>query len=499
VRAVEYDYVVVGGGTAGCVVAARIAEDPDVTVCLIEGGTAFEHDPLVLGYHGAVPLLGNPLYDYDYEIVAQARGNSRIRHSRAKMLGGCSSHNDTVAFRPPQRDLVEWERLGAAGWGPDGTRAYFERAMAQANVNRAPGRSPCARAVHEAACSLGLVEADVLSDPLGDAAGWLYLNERDGIRQSTAVAYLYPLSGLPANLTLMTETWVDQVVVDDGGVATEVATGRGPVRAREEIILCAGAIDTPRLLMLSGIGPADRLRKAGRDVRHELPAVGERLQDHLEAPVMWESTRDTGPSLQNAESALFTRSRPELEAFDTFFHVITQPYYVALEIDGRRLVRPERGFCIVPNVPKPKSLGTLRLNPQAPEGPPLIDPGYLTDPGGEDERLLIEGIRFAREVADQPALRDWIVREVAPGPAIADDAALSRYVRQASNTVYHPSGTCAMGDAGDAAAVVDPELRVRGLERLRIADASVFPSIVSVNLCLTVMMIGERCADLVRR
>ena len=493
----EFDYVVVGGGTAGCVLAARLAEDPEVSVCLIEAGAAFEDDPMVLGYHGSVPLLGNPKYDYDYGIVPQKRGNSRIRHSRARMLGGCSSHNDTVAFRPPDRDLRAWERLGAAGWGPAETRSYYERAIAAAHVHLAPGRSACARAAHRAAIDLGLPEVDVHGEDFAEGAGWLYLNERDEVRQSTAVAYLYPLSELPANLTLLTETMVRGVLLDDNGTATGVATETGEVKAREEVVICAGAVDTPRLLMWSGVGPADQLRQAGIEVRHELHGVGENLRDHIEAPVVWEATGDTGPSLQNAENAFFRRTRPEAEGFDLFFHVITQPYYVSIELDGRPLTMPDRGFCVVPNVAKPRSGGTLRLNPSDPHGAPLIDPGYFTDAGGEDERLLVEGIRIARALGRQDALGDWIVREVAPGAGVRDDEeSLGRYVRRASNTVYHPAGTCKMGDPGHADAVVDPHLRVRGLERLRIADASVFPEMISVNLCLTVMMIGERCADL---
>lgn len=494
----QFDYVVVGGGTAGCVVAARLAEDSDASVCLIESGAALEHDPMVLGYHGSVPLLGNPRYDYDYAIVPQERGNSRIRQSRARMLGGCSSHNDTIAFLPPERDLREWERTGAAGWGPTSTRPAFERAMAAAHVHRAPGRSACARAVHEAALQLGLPERDLHDHDYADAAGWLYMNEHEEVRQSTAVAYLYPLSALPPNLTLLADTTVQRVLLDDGGAATGVATSAGRIHAREEVIVSAGAIDTPRLLMWSGIGPADQLREAGIDVRHEAPAVGENLVDHVEAPVVWESARDTGPSLQSAENAVFSRTRPGADGFDVFVHVITQPYYVPLDVDGRPVAMPDRAFCLVPNVAKPRSTGTIRLDPSDPHGPPLIDPRYLTDPDGEDERVLRDGLRLAREVGRQAALRDWIVREVAPGPEVgSDDESLARYLRHASNTVYHPAGTCRMGRAGDAEAVVDPDLRVRGLERLRIADASVFPRMISVNLCLTVIMIGERCADLV--
>jgi choline oxidase len=493
----EFDILIVGGGTAGCVIARRLAANVDLSICLIEAGKAFEDDPLVLGYHGSVPLLGDPAYDFDYAIAPQARGNSRIRQSRARMLGGCSSHNDTVAFLPPARDLAEWEAHGASGWSFAECLPYYERAMEQAHVHRAPGRSACAQAVHAAALETGLPEVDVHGADFSDGAGWLYLNEHDEVRQSTAVAYLYPLSSLPPNLTLLTETWVSRVVVGDDGAATGVETSRGTIDARHELILCAGSIDTPKLLMLSGIGPADELSRLGIDVVADVPGIGEHLQDHLEVPLVLETDRDTGPSLQNAENGIFWGTRDGFDGFDVYAHVITQPYYVPIEVDGRPIPMPERGFCIVPNAAKPATTGVLRLNPDDPTGNPVIDPRYLTDPDGEDERALLEGLRRSREIAEQTALRDWVVREVAPGPGFSDEGDLARYIRQASNTVYHPCSTCRMGAGSDPGAVVAPDLRLRGVDGVRIADASVFPTMISVNLCLTTIMVGERCADMV--
>jgi choline dehydrogenase-like flavoprotein len=496
----EFDYVIVGGGTAGCVIAARLAAaDPEISVCLVEAGEAFEHDPLVLGYHGSVPLLGDPKYDFDYPVAPQERGNSRIRQSRARMLGGCSSHNDTVAFLPPARDLAEWEAHGAVGWNAPAVRPYYERAMEQLHIHRAPASSACARAVHQAALDVGLPEVDVHADDFTEGAGWLYLNEHDEIRQSTAVAYLYPLDTLPPNLTLLTETWVSRIVLDDDGSATGVASSRGQIDSRREVVLCAGSIDTPKLLMLSGIGPADELRRAGIEILHDLPGVGEELQDHLEIPLVLETDRDTGPSLQSAENGVFWGTREGYDGFDVYAHIITQPYYVPLELDGRRIAMPSRGFCIVPNAAKPKSIGSLRLNRDDPTGPPVIDPRYLTDPAGEDERALVEGLRLARRMVRETSLGEWVVSEVAPGIAIDAEDDIVRYVRQCSNTVYHPCCTCRIGAADDPGAVVGPDLRVRGIPGLRIADASVFPTMLSVNLCLTTVMIGERCADLILR
>jgi choline dehydrogenase-like flavoprotein len=493
---VEFDYVIVGGGTAGCVIARRLADaDPDASIGVIEGGDAFEHDPLVLGYHGSVPLLGNPTYDYDYGIAPQERGNSRIRHSRAKMLGGCSGHNDTVAFIPPARDLREWEGLGARGWGAEACRAHYARGAEQVHVHRAAGTSACAHAVHESALELGLPEVDVHGDDLVEGAGWLYLNERDEVRQSTAVAYLYPLSEMPSSITLLLETWVERLEVAADGSARTVRTSRGPVTARREVILAAGAIDTPRLLLLSGIGPSDELAALGIDPVHDLQGVGRNLWDHIEIPLVLETDRETGPSLQSAENGVFIRTRDGLEGFDAYAHIITQPYYAPLTVDGVDVPMPARGFCIVPNVAKPSSVGSLRLASSDPNEPPVIDPRYFTDPDGEDERVLVEAMRYARRMVRETALRDWVVREALP--VGESDEEIAAYVRESSNTVYHPSGTCRMGAEDDAGAVVDPALRVRGLDGVRIADASIFPSIPSVNLCLTTIMVGERAADLV--
>ena len=479
----QFDYVIVGGGTAGCIIAARLAEDASLSIALVEGGPALDTDPMVLGYHGAMPLLGDPRYDYDYEVVPAPRGNSGIRYSRAKMLGGCSSHNDTIAFLPQAREFEAWESLGAEGWSMCQNRPYFERAITKTNVHRVAGENQLACAAHRAAIEFGLPEHDLHTDQYEEAAGWLYLNERDEVRQSTAVAYLYPLQYLPENLTLLTETWAQRVVLDGDGRATGVQTSVGTLSARNEVILCAGAIDTPRLLMFSGIGPRAHLKDVGIDPIHDLAGVGENLQDHLEVPVVWSARRDVGPSLQSAENVILCKSRTDLSNFDVFIHVVLQPYYLPIQVDGHTYRMPEHAFCLLPNVSKPKSAGTVRLNRKNPAGPPLIDPMFLTDPEGADEALLREGVRIARALAQQPSLRTWVAEEVAPGSSYPDedDEHLGSYVRQSCGAPSHPTSTCRIGNADDDRAVVDPELRVRGLVGLRIADASIFPEALSVT------------------
>jgi choline oxidase len=493
----EFDYVIAGGGTAGCVVAARLAEDPDVSVCLVEGGPAYEHDSAVLEFEGAVALIGTS-YDYDYPIAPQARGNSGIRMSRARMLGGCSSHNDAVAWRALDRDLRRWTELGAEGWDPVTTRPFFDRVFERVGIVPAEGRSECARSVHAAALELGIPEVRTNEGDFDEGAAWYDLNAAGGVRRSSALAYLYPLSELPPNLTLLTERWVERVVIDPSGAATGVVVDGEELRARREVVLAAGAVDTPKLLMLSGVGPAGHLTEMGIGVRHDLPGVGARLVDHCEAFIMWEVDRPLGPSLNNCENGIFVSTGLQGPEFDLYVHVITQFYYVDPATLGFPVEEPPYALTLTPNTAVPRSEGTLRLNSSDPRTPPAIDPGYLTDRDRLDERVLVEGIKLGRRLAGQPALAPWIVRELAPGDSVRSDDEIADFVRRTHNTVYHPAASCRMGAADDQSAVVDPSLRVRGVQGLRLADTSVFPSMLSNNIAMTTMMIGERCAAFIR-
>jgi choline oxidase len=339
---------------------------------------------------------------------------------------------------------------------------------------------------------------DLRSPVLGEGSAWLPLNVSGETRQSSAVAYLFSSAARPEQLTVLTETTVRRVLLDENGEATGVETSVGTIAARKEVILCAGAFDSPRLLMHSGLGPADHLRQLGLPARLDLPGVGENLQDHIETLAMWEAARPVPTSgTQRWENGLFARLGPGEAGFDLMMHFGSEPYYIDFAALGYPIDAPEHAFCLTPNVARPRSAGVVRLRSADPGDPPLIDPRYFTDPDGYDEALIVAGLRLARQIAEQPALRPWYGRELAPGPALQSDEELGRYARLTSNTVYHPAGTCRMGAADDADAVVDPHLRVRGVGRLRVADASVFPTMIGVNLCMTVMMIGEKCADLI--
>ncbi len=491
----EFDYVIIGGGTAGAVIAARLAEFQAGTICLLEAGPADEGDQRVLELRNWPNLLGSEL-DFDYGIEPQARANSRIRHSRGRVLGGCSSHNSAIAFRAPDADMRTWERLGATGWGPDGTRPYFDRVFERIHIETAPPQNACAASFVEAAQQAGFPLVTFNTADVREGVGWFQLNKRGPLRQSSSAAYLHPLSKLPANLTVLPGVPAHRIILDDHGNAAGAETARGKILAHREVILCCGAFDSPKLLLLSGIGPADHLRQVGIPARVDLPSVGEHFMDHPEGVVMWEAARPVPEvSSQFWEAGLFVRTDSTLQWPDLMYHFGTVPF----DIHTAPLGYPTapNAFCLTPHVSRARSEGVVRLRSADPAAPPRLDPRYFTDREGHDERVMLAGIKLARFIAAQPALHSWIKRELAPGANVQDDAALSEYGRRTANTVYHPAGTCRMGAADDPDAVVDPQLRVRGLGRLRVADASVFPALIGVNPCITCMMIGEKCAALV--
>lgn len=491
----EFDYVIVGGGTAGAVIARRLVDDPNVHVCVIEGGPAYEDDPKVLRLDEALGLVGDPKYDYDYEIVPQERGNSLLRISRAKMLGGCSAHNDAWALRAPDADMDRWAALGATGWDAESVRPYFNQVFKDMRVHGVTRNSELSNAWVQAANAAGLPTIDNTTGEYGEGISWVSLNEDNGIRVSTAVAYLFPLADLPSNLHLQLETKATHIVFE-GDRAVSVQTDHGKFTATKEIILCAGAIDTPKLLMLSGVGPADHLASHSIPVIKDLPGVGSNLSDHIETAIAWESAKPAGESINGLDLGVYIDvfNEGEYSAQVTIGHF----YYWLHSAPFDQLPQPPQAFCFAPNVARPASRGTVRLASPNPDDKPLVDPRYFTDAAGRDERILIEAIRKAREIVAEGPLKDWVVREVYPGPDKTTDEELGEYVRRFSNTVYHPSVTCKMGAADDPEAVVDPRLRVRGVEGLRIADASVFPELVRVNPNMTVVMVGARAADLIK-
>lgn len=494
----EFDYVVVGGGTSGCIVAARLAEEPSTTIALVEAGPSDEGDIRVLELRRCVEVMGSEL-DWDYWVEPQELGNRDVRFNRARVLGGCSSHNAAIAFKAPDYDLRLWEELGARGWGPDGCKPYFERVWEKVECEYGRVDNEWEQSAVEACTEAGYPRVEMGREDVSEGAGFFLLHKNGELRTSSSISYLHPLAQLPENLVVMCDTEVERLVVGDDRVVRGVETSRGRILARREVIVAAGVINTPKLLMLSGIGPGWHLQELGIPICCDLP-VGEHLLDHHEGVVMWESTAQVPlESAQDWECGVFAKSDPALEAPDMLMTMGPVPYDLFTVGWGCPTAPPGRAFSMAPYVTRPQSEGWVRLKSPNSVDKPLIDPRYHTDPDGHDTRVLLFGMRLARRVASMPVLRDWVKRELAPGPGVADDSdEMIEYMRRTGNTTYHPVGTCRMGAVKDARTVVGPDLRVKGVERLRVADSSIFPTHVGVNPAVTGMMIGEKAADLVR-
>ncbi|MEV8032634.1 GMC oxidoreductase [Streptomyces sp. NPDC086182] len=498
-----YDYVVIGGGTAGSVIASRLTENPDVTVAVIEGGPSDVGRDDVLTLRRWMGLLGGEL-DYDYPTTEQPRGNSHIRHSRARVLGGCSSHNTLIAFKPLPSDWDEWEAAGAKGWGAVSMEAYYARLLNNIVPVDEKDRNAIARDFVDAAqAALDVPRVEGFNrQPFTEGVGFFDLayHPETNKRSSASVAYLHPVMDRRPNLTLLLETWAYKLELDGTRVTGVHVRTKGDeevlVRARNEVLLCAGAVDSPRLLLHSGIGPAGDLEELDIPVVHDLPGVGENLLDHPESVIVWETN---GPipenSAMDSDAGLFVRRDPEQPGPDLMFHFYQLPFTDNPERLGYE--RPAHGVSMTPNIPKPRSRGRLYLTSADPAVKPALDFRYFTDEDDYDGRTLVDGIKIAREIAAAEPLAGWLKREVCPGPAVTGDEELGAYARQVAHTVYHPAGTCRMGELSDERAVVDPELRVRGLDGIRIADASIFPTMPAVNPMIGVLMVGEKAADLI--
>ncbi|MCP9209082.1 GMC family oxidoreductase [Streptomyces sp. NEAU-Y11] len=497
-----YDYVVIGGGTAGSVIASRLTEDPDIRVAVIEGGPTDIDRPDVLTLRRWLGLLGGDL-DYDYPTTEQPRGNSHIRHSRARVLGGCSSHNTLISFKPLPGDWDEWAEAGAEGWDATSMDPYFDRLRNNIVAVDEKDRNAIARDFVEAAqAAAGVPRVEGFNKkPFHEGVGFFDLayHPENNKRSSASVAYLHPFLDRP-NLHLMLETWAYRLELDETGHATgvRVRTKDGEellIEASREVLVCAGAVDTPRLLMHSGIGPKADLEALGIPVVHDLPGVGENLLDHPESVIVWETD---GPipdnSAMDSDAGLFVRRDPDSRGPDLMFHFYQIPFTDNPERLGYE--KPEHGVSMTPNIPKPRSRGRLYLTSADPAVKPALDFRYFTDEEDYDGRTLVDGIRIAREIAKTEPLAGWLKREVCPGPEVTSDEEISEYARKVAHTVYHPAGTCRMGATTDEQAVVGPDLTIRGLHGVRIADASVFPTMPAVNPMIGVLMVGEKCAEL---
>ncbi|MBS1676529.1 MAG: GMC family oxidoreductase [Actinobacteria bacterium] len=490
----RYDYLVVGGGSAGCIVAARLAERLGAEVCLLEAGPSDEGLTDVEVLPNWPRLLGTDL-DYAYEVETGDGYEGEMRLAAARVLGGSGSHNGGIALLPTAGDFERWLARGAAGWDAASLRPATAAMLERLEIEEAPAQDECARAIVAAAEAAGFPALDFARDEVGRGVGWLRFTKRGRMRVSSATGYLHPLAELPDNLSVRTDSPVARVLFDDGAaVGVELLDGTR-IEATAEVVLSAGAIGSPKLLLQSGIGARDQLESLGVDVVHDVPAVGERLADHPELMVVWKAKQAVDPVDGQVMEAVVFDCPPAGGEPDVEFHtaVFTDDFYgVPPELRGIGGM-----FAIAPSLTRPRSRGRVSLRGSDPGLPPRIELRLFSD-GGGDERALVRAVREARRIVATEPLAPWRGEELLPGPGVAeDDEALGAFVRRGTTTSFHPAGTCAIGAPGDRDAVVDPSLRVQGVEGLRVADASVFPEIVLVNPALSCMLVGERCAELI--
>jgi choline dehydrogenase len=501
----DADYIVVGTGSAGSVVANRLSADPSVEVVVLEAGPR-DTDKFIHIPAGFASLFRGEM-DWDYLTEPQKELDGReIYWPRGKVLGGSSSMNAMMWVRGFAADYDEWAEHAGEQWSYANVERYFTR-IENGPLVISPQRSPRS----STAVWLKAVQ-ECLDMPEGFCE--TRVTQRRGARWSTADAYLKPALRR-RNLSLHTGATVTRVIFDGKratGVEFEQLGARRVVKARREVVLCGGAINSPQLLMLSGVGDRDRLAEHGIDVVQEVPEVGANLLDHLVVPMGFDVPDDTlftaekplqlvnylvrrrGMLTSNVGEAYgFVRSRPELELPDLELIFAPAPYFD----EGIGEPYDRHAVIMAPILLKPQSRGTITLRSSDPKAKPVIDPKYLTDDAGADRAALMSGLRMCADIAKSPALKGIIGRIARPrGATDLGDETLARALNSSSHTLYHPVSTCRMGN--DDASVVDPELRVRGVDGLRVADASVMPTIIRGHTHAPSVLIGEKAADLIR-
>jgi choline dehydrogenase len=540
----EADFIIVGAGSAGCVLADRLSADGRTKVLLLEAGGddrptrnrgQFLSNLLIHVPVGYSRTLTDPKVNWLYATEPEASSGGRAHlWPRGKVLGGSSSINAMLYIRGQAADYDGWRQLGCEGWGWDDVLPYFRRAQHQErgadawhatggplNVSDMRDGHPVSDAVIEACVQAGVPRSADLNGADQEGVGWLQVTMKNGVRQSAAAAYLHPAMKRP-NLRVETQALVSRVIIE-AGRAVGVAFVRDGVervaKARREVILAGGAINSPQLLQLSGVGPGELLRRFGVPVAVDLPGVGENLQDHYMAALRFR-LKPGAPSV-NAQSkglpmlgeilkylafrrgllalsaahvTAFCKSRPDLAGPDIQFHVLPATTDLEKQYNEHAMVLERApGLTMAACQLRPESRGRIEIRSADPAEHPRIAPNYLADP--LDQAVTVAALRLGRLFAAQPALSALIDHEMEPGPTQITDEALLAYARATGSTLYHPVGTCQMGHGPRA--VVDPQLRVNGVAALRVVDASVMPRLISGNTNAPVIMIAEKAADLI--
>ena len=519
------DYIIVGAGAAGCVLASRLSEDQDSNILLLEAGKP--DDKQEIRIPAAFSKLFHTDYDWDYSTEAEAgAGGRRMYWPRGKMLGGSTSLNAMMYVRGHRTDYDQWAQLGNTGWGYDSVMPYFQRSegfCGSAASSGFHGRTgpqvisdqrspnPLAKAFVAAGVAMGLKRVDDINGPTQDGIGLTHVYQKNGRRWSAADGFLKPAMKRP-NLKVETGCQVEAITFD-GTRATGVRYRQNgaskTAAASREVILAAGAIGSPQILMLSGVGPAQHLKSHGINVVADLAGVGQNLQDHLASAITFHCRQPVslasaeglgnlaryliagrGPLTSNVgEGLAFIRTREGLSAPD--IELILAPSFFVEHGAGN----PEgHGFTLAVILMRPDSRGAITLASDDPVAKPVIHANYLSAP--RDAETLLAGIKYARTLAAAKPFDALRGEEHLPGNAVTSDDDLVAFLRQKSETLYHPVGTCKMGN--DSLAVVDASLKVRGITGLRVADASVMPTIIGGHTQAPTMMIAEKCSDMVR-